>query len=674
MIFHRVITSAALVLASAAMVSGWSADLNLLPQPQSVVAAKGSLNLSKYPLACSVKGDADAGVAALLAQMNIPAAKGKATLNINIGRDNASEAYTLTVKERGVTIDARSAAGAFYGLQTLRQMIDAADGSLECVSVKDSPRFPYRGLHVDVSRHFRSIDFLKKQVDAMARLKLNRMHLHLTDGAGWRIRIDSFPRLTSYAAWRPERTWMEWSKNGARYCDESTPGAYGGYYTRAELEDLIKYAAERHIVVIPEIEMPGHSEEVIAAYPSLGCEVEGTTSDFCPGKEETFKFLEGVLDEVIEIFPSEYIHIGGDEASKDAWRKCPLCKARMEAEGLADVDELQSYLIKRIERYVNSKGRNIIGWDEILEGGVAPNATVMSWRGTEGGIRAIREGHDVIMTPGAFCYLDYCQDAPFKEPISIGGYTPLEKVYSYEPVDSSLTADEVHHLLGVQGNLWSEYIPDDSHAEYMYYPRIYALAEIGWSPADAKDYDSFRRRALAFNDVMKNAGYTPFDLANEYGERHESLQPVDHLGRGAKVIYTTPYRKQYAAAGDSTLTDGLRGGWTYGDKRWQGWMGDIDLTVDLGEVKPIHWVDASFMQSEGAWVHLPEYVTYEVSTDGENFTPIAKIWNDVDPSYSKILMKNYTTPANADARYVRMRAKGHSRPGAWLFLDEIIIN
>lgn len=676
---RKTFLSAAMLLASAAAFTpvASAADFNVLPMPQKVVQTKGAYDLNKYPLAYSLRGAADSTIVGLLEEMSIPAApKGKATLTISIGNTSGSEAYELTVKEKSIAIDAKSAAGAFYGLQTLRQMLDTApsDSRLDCVTIDDAPRFGYRGMHFDVSRHFRPVSFLKKQIDAMARLKMNRMHLHLTDGAGWRIQIDSFPLLTSYAAWRPERTWSDWTKNGARYCDESTPGAYGGYYTRAELEDLIRYAAARHIVVIPEIEMPGHSEEVLAAYPELGCDVEGQSSDFCPGKEQTFKFLQGVLDEVIDIFPSEYIHIGGDEAGKGSWHKCPRCQARMEAEHLADVDELQSYLIKRIERYVNSKGRRIIGWDEILEGGVAPNATVMSWRGTEGGLRAIRDGHDVIMTPGAFCYLDYCQDAPFKEPNSIGGYTPLRKVYSYEPIDSSLTPAEAKHLLGVQGNLWTEYVTDDSHAEYMYYPRIYALAEIGWSPAEAKDYDSFHGRALIFNDAMQRAGYTPFNLASEYGERRESLSEVNHLGRGAKVIYTTPYSEKYPAAGPTTLTDGLRGGWTYGDNRWQGWTGDLDLTVDLGRVTPVHSLDASFMHSEGAWVHLPQYVVYETSADGVNFTPVATIWTDVDPAYSKILMKNYSTPVNADARYIRLRAKAHDRPGAWLFLDEIIVN
>ena len=586
------------------------------------------------------------------------------------------EGYQLKITPRGITVTAGSEAGAYYAVQSLRQMISGDSiTALECCTVNDSPRFPYRGLHFDVSRHFRSVDFLKKQIDAMALMKLNKLHLHFTDGAGWRMQIDRYPRLTEFAAWRPQAKWSDWTANGAKYCESTDPNAAGGFYTKEELRDLIDYAAGHHITIIPEIEMPGHSEEVLAAYPELSCTGEQYgSSDLCPGKEATFEFLQNVLDEVIEVFPSHYIHIGGDEASKARWRDCPDCQARIKAENLDGVDGLQSYLIHRIEKYLNSKGRSIIGWDEILEGGVAPNATVMSWRGTEGGIRSLKSGHDVVMTPGEFCYIDYCQDAPFREPESIGGYTPLAKVYSYEPVEPGLTEEDASHLLGVQANLWAEYVPADSHAEYMYYPRTYAIAEIGWSTPE-KNYDDFHRRALKLNDRMIADGYTPFDLANEYGERRESLTAVDHAGRGAKVTYANPYNSKYTAAGDATLTDGIRGGWTYGDRRWQGFSRDVDLTVDLGEVKPVNYVGADFMHSYGAWVHLPDYVEISTSEDGKNFTEPVVIWNDVDATYPKIMFKNYGTAfADTKARYIRLKAKQNPRPGAWLFMDEIVIN
>lgn len=586
-------------------------------------------------------------------------------------KDTESESYTLEVRPDKVLIDAPSFAGAFYALQTLRQM----GPEVMCCKVSDSPEFGYRGLHFDVSRHFRSKEFLMKQMDAMALLKLNKMHLHLTDGAGWRIEIEGYPRLTDFAAWRPYRKWSDWWVSDRHYCEKETPGAYGGYYTAQDIKEILEYARKKHIDVIPEIEMPGHSEEVLAAYPELSCTGEQYgSSDFCPGKEETFTFLENVLTEVMEMFPSEYIHIGGDEAGKGAWKTCPDCSRRMQEEGLSDVDELQSYLIHRIEAFVNSKGRKIIGWDEILQGGLAPNATVMSWRGTEGGIKAMKAGHDVIMTPGAYCYLDYTQDAPFKEPVSIGGYIPLAKTYSYKPVEAGLSEEDLSHLLGVQGNLWSEYIPEDSHAEYMYYPRAYAIAEIGWNPGKEKDYPDFRERSLQMNERLESMGYTTFDLAGEYGDRKESASVLGHLGKGCKVEYQIPWSSQYPAAGETTLTDGIIGGWTYGDMKWQGFMTDMDVTVDLGSVRPVRYVGATFMQIASAWVWLPEKVEISVSDDGVTFRPAGEVWKDLSDKADGLFFKTYGIICNENCRYVRLHAVKYPLDGAWLFTDEIVIN
>lgn len=597
-----------------------------------------------------------------------------ANVKTRVTGKGAAESYVLDITPKRATITAADSAGLYYGLQTLLALSDAggADG-IACEKIEDTPRFPYRGLHFDVSRHFRPVEFLKKQIDAMAALKLNTMHLHLTDGAGWRFEVDKYPRLQEYAAWRPEREWREWAKNGARYCESTAPGAYGGYYTHEEMRDLVDYAARHHITVIPEIEMPGHSDEVVAAYPELSCNGKG--GDFCPGKEATFKFLEEVLDETMDVFPSELIHIGGDEASKNAWKDCPDCQRRMKEEGLQNVDELQSYLIKRIERYVNSKGRRIIGWDEILEGGVAPNAAVMSWRGTEAGIKSVNSGHDVVMTPGTFCYFDFTQDAPFREPASIGNYLPLEKAYSYEPVEEGVDPEmAAKHLKGVQGNLWTEYVTDDSHAEYMYYPRAYAIAEIGWSTPE-KDYADFHRRALAKNEQMKAKGYNVFNLADEFGERPESTRPVNHLAKGAKVIYNTPWWDKYEAAGDKTLTDGQYGGWSHGDPRWQGFLGkSVDLIVDLGEVKPIRYAGGSYMHSAGPGIQLPEYVTISVSDNGTDFTEVAKIYSDVATDYPTILMKEFGAPLDTRARFVRFNAKGSRVPSSCTFVDELIVN
>ena len=585
------------------------------------------------------------------------------------------ESYEIKVTDKGVTIKTSDSAGEFYAFQTLKQMTRGGNvRSIMFCEISDCPRFPYRGLHFDVSRHFRSIDFLKKQIDAMAMFKMNRMHIHLTDAAGWRMQIDAYPRLTEFGAWRPQETWKEWWNGDRLYAEEGAEGAYGGYYTKEQLRELVEYARERHIEIIPEIEMPGHSEEVLAAYPELSCAGESyRQGEMCIGSEEVFRFIENVLTEVMDVFPSEFIHIGGDEANKEHWKKCPKCQQRMKEEGLADVDELQSYMIRRVSRFVESKGRRIIGWDEILDGGLAAGATVMSWRGTQGGIDAMEMGHDVIMTPGRYCYLDHAQDAPFKEPESIGGYLPLDSVYVYDPVEPSMPAEKLHHLLGIQGNLWAEYIPTDEHAEYMYWPRAMAIAETGWSRPENKDADDFRRRALSALDHLKGEGYNVFDLENEYGERKLAQTGLDHKAKGCKVIYNKPIQEWYPAAGETTFTDGIIGGWTYSDQRWQGFLSDIDVTIDLGCIMPVRYVGGTFMQLKGPGVFMPQKVDIYISEDGKEFTHVAEVWNDVSVNNEDLLFRSFDTICNTDARYVRYHAKRSIMRG-FLFLDEIIVN
>ena len=585
------------------------------------------------------------------------------------------EAYVLKVTHKGVTIKSSSDAGVFYALQTLRQMTgDGEIKEIQCCEIKDYPRFPYRGLHVDVSRHFRSVDFLKKQIDAMAAFKMNRMHLHLTDAAGWRLQIDAYPRLTEFAAWRPQETWKEWWAGDRQYCLEGSADAHGGYYTKEQMRELVEYAKARHIEIIPEIEMPSHSEEVLAAYPELGCSGEPyKDSEFCVGNEESFRFLETVLEEVMDVFPSKYIHIGGDEAGKQHWKTCPKCQQRMKEEGMESVDELQSYMIRRIENFVLSKGRRIIGWDEILDGGLAPDATVMSWRGTEGGIKAMTMGHDVIMTPGRYCYLDHTQDAPFREPESIGGYLPLDTVYVYEPVEASMPADKLHHLKGVQANLWSEYVVTDEHAEYMYWPRTIALAETAWSQPEDKNIDNFRKRVLHALEEMKRDGYSVFDLAGEYGERKLAQTGLEHKAKGKKVIYNKPIQEWYPAAGETTFTDGVIGGWTYSDNRWQGFLSDIDVTIDLGKLIQVSYIGGTFMQLIGPGVFMPEKVDVWVSENGSDFTQVTTIWNDVSTRNPDLLFKNFDVVCDVKARYVRYHAYRSTMRG-FLFLDEVVVN
>ena len=629
------------------------------------------------------------------------------------------ESYVLEVSGDSVIIEAGDSAGLFYAWQTLSQLagvplevtetahgpgsvLQAVDSvRIPCVTVRDSPRFAWRGYMQDVSRHFFDIGFLKKQIDAMAALKLNRLHLHLTDAAGWRVEIDRYPLLTSLAAWREGDLWKDWWFGDRKYLPEGTPGAYGGYYTKEELRELVRYAAGRYVTIVPEIELPSHSEEVLTAYPELSCTGEPYRhSDFCIGKEETFEFLENVLTEIMDIFPSQYIHIGGDEASKKAWAECPLCQARMREEGLSDVDELQSYMIRRIGTFLESHGRIPVGWDEIMQGGADSAAVVMAWRGVDQGVRAAEGGNRTIMSPGAFCYFDTYQDDPSTLPPAMGGYTPLSKVYSFEPVPEGLDSAAASNIIGVQANLWCEYIPTEEHVELMIYPRLYALAEVAWSPAADRDYDDFHRRALKLCGQMRDKGYNVFDLAHEVGDRPASQQPVEHLARGCKVIYNAPYNATYAAGGDSALVDGRHGGWTYGDGRWQGFIsrGRLDVTVDLGRMTDVHSVEMDFMQVCGPEVFLPAEVVISVSEDGSEFRELRRITRDVvrddrvtfvtdgwyapgdissDSSVSSAAsgasdISDASVEASVSARYVRVQARS-GQYGGWVFTDEIVI-
>jgi len=588
------------------------------------------------------------------------------------------ESYTLSVTSQRIEIRATSGAGLFYGMQTLLQLMQPASTgsySVPSVEIEDTPRFAYRGLMLDVSRHFSTKEFIKKQIDALAYYKINRLHLHLTDAAGWRLEIKKYPLLTDFAAWRTDPTWKKWWNGGRKYLRYDEPGASGGYYTQDDIREILEYARQHYITVIPEIEIPSHSEEVLAAYPQLSCSGEPyKNSDFCVGNEETFTFLENVLTEVMELFPSEYIHVGGDEAGKSAWKTCPKCQKRMKDEHLANVDELQSYLIHRIEKFLNNHGRRLLGWDEILQGGIAPNATVMSWRGEEGGIAAVTSGHHAIMTPGAYCYLDSYQDAPYSQPEAIGGYLPLKKVYAYDPVPASLTAEQAKLVYGVQGNLWVEYIPTPEHVEYMIYPRMLALAEVAWSAPERKSWPDFHTRALSAVADLQKKGYHPFDLSKEIGSRPESLQPVSHLALGKKVIYNSSYSPHYPAQGNTALTDGIRGDWTYGDGSWQGFISDnrLDVTIDMEKETPIHSITAAFMQVVGAEVFLPETVIISISDDGINFTELQKQHFEVSKE-TPIRFTDISWQGEAKGRYVRYQAQAGSEFGGWIFTDEIIV-
>lgn len=645
------------------------------------------------------------------------------------------ESYLLNADASGVTIRSETSAGLFYGLQTLLQLLRTE--GIPYVSVKDEPRFRYRGMHLDVSRHFFPKEFVLKLLDLMAFYKLNIFHWHLTDGAGWRIQLDSYPRLTSDAAFRDRADWKAWWNGDRKYVSEGTFGAYGGYYTKEDIREVVAYATAKHITVIPEIEMPGHSEEVFVAYPELSCSGKPyVNSDFCVGNEKTFAFVEDVLTEVMELFPSEYIHIGGDEAGKTAWKTCPKCLKRMQDEGLQHVDELQSYMIRRVGEFLQSKGRKLLGWDEILEGGLAPGATVMSWRGEEGAVRAAKAGHDAVLTPGGYLYFDFYQADPATQPEAIGGYTPVKRVYGYEPVPSGLSPEEATRILGVQSNLWTEYIPDEQQVEYMLFPRLLALSEIAWSAKEARDWQGFKPRLNRHVDLLRRMGVNAFPLSYELEAEmevdtvkreirvfldaekypaeiryttdgsdpgaisalYDSLivvkdsaviraaifengemkgrpteKKVDyHRGIGKQITYLSKLYDGYMAGGTGALLDGYRGGFTYLDGRWQGYTNSLDAVVDMGEPTVIRKVSARFMQLTGPGVYQPAEVELLVSEDGRQYVSCGRVQTEIPASASELAFQEYTFAGEWNARYVRLKAT-EANGNQFIFTDEIVI-
>lgn len=587
------------------------------------------------------------------------------------------EGYRMEITPKGINVEAVSTAGLFYAFQSLLQLAqpDSASGyRFPLVDIEDYPRFSYRGLHLDVSRHFRTKEFVKKQLDALARYKLNRFHWHLTDGAGWRIEIEKYPDLTRKTAYRPFPDWKSWWQGGRTYCTNDDPEAQGGYYTKEDIREVVEYARRRHITIIPEIEMPAHSEEVLAAYPQLACEGLPAGGELCPGREETFTFLTDVLTEVMELFPSEYIHIGGDEASTAHWKQCPLCQKRLHTEGLKNESELQVYLISRIEKFLRAHNRKLIGWDEILSGDLSKDAAVTVWRSEEKGIEAVRRGLCTVMSPGSYCYLDNYQDAPATQPLAIGGYLPLQKVYSFEPVSSQLTSKEIACICGVQANVWTEYMPTAEHVEYMIYPRLLALAEVAWTQPQQKNWKRFHADALSEVNKLKNLGYHTFDLKNEVGERPIALEVDHHKAKGKKVDYITSYSEHYTAGGNHALTDGLHGGWTYGDNRWQGFLNsDAELVIDLERQEKLHWISADFMQLIGPYVWLPKEITISASSDGREFVDLKVISTELPVTDEKLTIQTYAWKGDCVARFIRINAKSNGIDGGWLFVDEIVV-
>ena len=628
--------------------------------------------------------------------------EGNNCIVLKLGYESDSpEAYRLVVGEKQIIIEGADEAGVFYGVQTLHKSIPVDTEKINAVhfpavEIIDYPRFGYRGMHLDVCRHFFPLEFIKKYIDLLALHNINRFHWHLSDDQGWRIEIKKYPLLTEIGSKRSETVI---GRNSGEY--DGIP--YGGFFTQEEAREVVEYARRRFITVIPEIDLPGHMLAALTAYPELGCtggpyEVEKTWGVFedvlCAGNEKIYTFLEGVFDEIIDIFPSEFIHVGGDECPKTRWEKCPKCQEKIKQLGIKGDKEhpkefvLQSYVISRVERYLNSKGRQIIGWDEILEGGLAPNATVMSWRGVEGGIEAAKQRHKAIMVPTSYMYFDYYPTRNTEnEPLGIGNYVPLEKVYSFEPIPAELDKSEHRYIIGTQANLWTEYVLSPEHAEYMVLPRMAALSEVQWTMPEKKEYETFLPRVyemmFRYEKLGYNFGTHAIDIEAEVTDHPETgtielqLKTFDN----ASIYYTTdgseptvkstryeapviidkttevramvdrklkhskeykqtfnfnkatlknvqldsPTHRSYTSAGPIVLVNGKRGGDSHTNGEWLGFYNtDFNATVDLGEVQEISSVIMGTLWAAPSYIFGAREYIVSVSEDGTNFKQVYK--------------------------------------------------
>ena len=735
-------------------------DYGIIPLPQEVsITNGGSFVLTPstsiiYPEGNDLLKQAGEFLASYIKEATgyapkVATAKSSKPIHLSIDKSISNpEGYRLTVTPEGIELAGATEAGVFYGVQTLRKSIPAvAEGmniELPAVTINDYPRFAYRGMHLDVSRHFFPADSVKKYIDILALHNMNTFHWHLTDDQGWRIEIKKYPELTKIGSQRKQTVI---GHNSGEY--DGKP--YGGFYTQDEIRDVIAYAKERFITIIPEIDLPGHQQAALATYPELGCtggpydvwQQWGVSEDvICAGNEKSMQFLQDVLSEVIDLFPSEYIHIGGDECPKIRWKTCPKCQARIKAEGIkgdkkhSAEEYLQSSVISQMEKFVESKGRHIIGWDEILEGGLAPNATVMSWRGVDGGIEAAKQHHNVIMTPNTYLYFDYYQSTDTEnEPMAIGGYLPLERVYSLEPT-AGIPDEYKKYVIGVQANLWTEYIPTFSQVEYMVMPRMAALAEVQWTDPSKKEYQSFLPRLVRMTKLYDRLGYNYakniFDIHAEFTtdtENGEVVVDLSTMGDGdiyytldgseptsASNKYDTPVRikenatikavvvrpagnsrvfsekitfskstakpvtlrvapsRGYEFKGGPEMTDGLTGDTNYKTGRWLGFQGkDLDAAIDLKQPVEISQVAFNTNVVKGDWIMGAAGVTVKVSEDGK--IPSLK-QSDKDGIYPQEV-----TFAPVKARYVEVIIKSDKLPAwhggagnpAYLFVDEIII-
>ena len=721
----------------------------LIPEPVSVIEQPGTYFMSsQMPIKCAfeLKAAADLFIDAIKhnewkTNKKSQPKKLNAGLQINkyVGSRSAdANKYTIIIKETGINIQAGSKLSAIQAVQSLVQLIllQPDKNTIPCCVINDHPQFSYRGLMLDVSRNFFSASYVKKLINVLSFYKLNNLHLHLADDAGWRLAIDQYPALTHQAAWRPQKTWKAWWNGDRNYDTEASPTAFGGYYSKKDIQSLIQYASDKGINIIPEIEFPAHAGEVIAMYPQLGClGVTDKQSEFCLGNDSTYIFYENVLKEVFALFPSPYIHIGGDEASTAHWKKCNRCQEMMRLHQLKDEHALQSYAIKKIAAFIKAQGKKMIGWDEIVEGGLADDATVMSWRGEAGGIKAAEMKHDVIMTPGGYLYLDAYQQDPTTQPEAIGGYLPIKKLYHYYPVPANMDSVQQNHIIGLQANLWTEYIPDEAQADYMLFPRLLALSEIAWHDKK-RNWDRFHERLQLQYPLLKKwdinycppspqvtieakidiptakatislsseqwqphifytlDGTTPDALAHPYKGpffvnstaqlragiiTNEKLQGTPaaynidmHKALGKKVNYLQKYNSSYPAGRMAALTDGQKGGLTYGDGYWQGFTNDIEIVIDLEKEIDIQEVRANFMQLTGPGVYMPLYTAISVSNDGFHFSEPKKELNTINDKDPSLIVKIFKMPVIGwRGRYLKFFAKNQA---GFLFVDEVVVN
>ena len=666
--------------------------------------------------------------------------KGGIVLQLGLANDNP-EAYQLKVDASQVVISSPSEAGVFYGIQTLRKAVDVAEGSnveLPAVEINDQPRFGYRGMMLDVGRHFFSMDEIKTYIDMMALHNINRFHWHLSEDQGWRIEIKKYPKLTEIGSMRKETVI---GHNSGKY--DGKP--YGGFYTQEQAKEIVAYAAERYITVIPEIDLPGHMQAALAAYPELGCTggpyevwTQWGVSDnvLCAGNDQTIQFIKDVLAEIVEIFPSEYIHVGGDECPKDKWKTCPKCQARIKALGLKSdnkhtkEERLQSYVIHEAEEFLNSKGRKMIGWDETLEGGLAPNATVMSWRGEAGGIEAAKQHHDVVMTPNTYLYFDYYQSKDTEtEPMAIGGYLPMERVYSYEPMPKSLSPEEQKYIVGVQANLWTEYIPDFKQVQYMVLPRMAALCESQWCAPEKKNYEAFLQRVSRLIDIYAKNGWNYathiFDVMLDLKPNTETgtLDAVARTIDNAPIYYTLdgsepttasekytdvikidkpctlrtvairpsgsskitndeisfskssmkpitmlqPINKQYEFSGATVLVDGMTGNMNYKTGRWIAfYTNDLEAVIDLKEATEISSMTLHTCVEKGDWVFDTRGITVSVSDDNQTFKEVAsEAYPAMKESDPNQIYTHELKFEPVKTRYVKVKALSEQKIPSW---------